>query len=603
MQGMREGRVQLDDGVYEIWQPVSQVRDHLEYLVRALEHGQDALIAEQCELWSDVVERSARVLDKLHGDLQGTNYGKKLRPGREHIKRFSVDDATQRELKILAAKGSQLRSRSSADSPDIAQRFRTSLPNVSADIALGPDDPCEPRCYLDTLQSCQRDLFLDTSFIPHKCAFLRLPLAPGAISTGIGQALTSNEIFRAELMRARIGQWPGDLELSHLQMFVDDVGAFIRSSRCPRSSHSTGNCCTIDEEIGHEEDVSSGAEKDLAKENSTMCLSLVLCGLDPFRVSDEFPMSRKSYVSVVQAFKLPHDFLSFWKSKSAMVSTTHAPCHSHFLIRSPETNERSWVLALSWNRRRRRACGLMFGCDDVELGELLCHLDQFKDSPAHPLLLPMILCELVTLTHFNAARLSVSQLHKMRFQTHIKVVGEYWQHMKVCPSESQIKEYSGDLNMIISKLAVNELAIRANLANIAAILEAADSCDRIVAEEVLEVPADWEATRSTLHQRLQKAQVEHQALLHEISCGQKIAAGQLQIIFNLIAQRDAQENIRQAAASTEIARIAREDGFAMRTIAVMTIAFLPATAVSSLFSMGMFDWQAGADEPVVTRRF
>ena len=114
---------------------------------------------------------------------------------------------------------------------------------------------------------------------------------------------------------------------------------------------------------------------------------------------------------------------------------------------------------------------------------------------------------------------------------------------------------------------------------------------------------DWETTKKTLHQRLRISQAQHRGLFRGISASQKVAAGQLQILFNIIAQQDARENLRQAAVSTEIARITREDGFAMRTIAVMTVAFLPATAVSSLFSMGVFDWQADVAATVVTTRF
>ena len=58
-----------------------------------------------------------------------------------------------------------------------------------------------------------------------------------------------------------------------------------------------------------------------------------------------------------------------------------------------------------------------------------------------------------------------------------------------------------------------------------------------------------------------------------------------------------------ASISTSIAAITKDDSFAMRTIAIMTIVFLPATAISSLFSTSMFDWQAAAGSPVVSIRF
>ena len=39
----------------------------------------------------------------------------------------------------------------------------------------------------------------------------------------------------------------------------------------------------------------------------------------------------------------------------------------------------------------------------------------------------------------------------------------------------------------------------------------------------------------------------------------------------------------------------------MKTLAAVTVAFLPGTFVSSLFSMSMFDWQATTEGMITTR--
>lgn len=53
-------------------------------------------------------------------------------------------------------------------------------------------------------------------------------------------------------------------------------------------------------------------------------------------------------------------------------------------------------------------------------------------------------------------------------------------------------------------------------------------------------------------------------------------------VFNLVTQQD-------ATASTTIAREAKADGTAMKTIAALTMVFLPGTFLSSVFSMSMLD--------------
>ena len=87
-----------------------------------------------------------------------------------------------------------------------------------------------------------------------------------------------------------------------------------------------------------------------------------------------------------------------------------------------------------------------------------------------------------------------------------------------------------------------------------------------------------------------------------------------------MAQRDNKDNLRLAKISTEIAAVTKDDSFAMRTVAVMSITFLPGTFVAvsagidyyhknadpihqSFFSMSMFNWQASGNDPVLSSRF
>ena len=64
-------------------------------------------------------------------------------------------------------------------------------------------------------------------------------------------------------------------------------------------------------------------------------------------------------------------------------------------------------------------------------------------------------------------------------------------------------------------------------------------------------------------------------------------------MYSLVAQRDASTNLeiakvaqRDAATNVQIAREAKADSSAMKTIAALTMVFLPATFMSSVFGMG-----------------
>ncbi|KAK3711955.1 hypothetical protein LTR37_009267 [Vermiconidia calcicola] len=96
---------------------------------------------------------------------------------------------------------------------------------------------------------------------------------------------------------------------------------------------------------------------------------------------------------------------------------------------------------------------------------------------------------------------------------------------------------------------------------------------------------------------------------------------QSKAIFNFIAQRDnalniqlaqssrkiAEEsrrdnllNIEIAKATAQVAEETRQDSAAMKTIAIMTLTFLPGAAVASFFGMGMFNWWPGDDQPIAS---
>ncbi|RFU25669.1 hypothetical protein B7463_g10668, partial [Scytalidium lignicola] len=75
-----------------------------------------------------------------------------------------------------------------------------------------------------------------------------------------------------------------------------------------------------------------------------------------------------------------------------------------------------------------------------------------------------------------------------------------------------------------------------------------------------------------------------------ISYLQERAKNQSTVLFNLIAHQDSMINIGLADSSRKIAEETKKDGSAMKTIAVMTMAFLPATFFAALFAVPSLQW-------------
>ncbi|PWI65239.1 hypothetical protein PCL_07289 [Purpureocillium lilacinum] len=72
-------------------------------------------------------------------------------------------------------------------------------------------------------------------------------------------------------------------------------------------------------------------------------------------------------------------------------------------------------------------------------------------------------------------------------------------------------------------------------------------------------------------------------------------SSQSSVVFALMTSEDACIAKEIAEASRDIARLTGKDSYSMKTVAIITMAFLPATFFAALFSMPLLDWR----EPVV----
>ncbi|KAK4186727.1 hypothetical protein QBC35DRAFT_464427 [Podospora australis] len=71
---------------------------------------------------------------------------------------------------------------------------------------------------------------------------------------------------------------------------------------------------------------------------------------------------------------------------------------------------------------------------------------------------------------------------------------------------------------------------------------------------------------------------------------------QSSVLFSFLTHEDAKINIVVASASRALAEATRRDGSSMKTIAVLTMAFLPATFLAALFSVPSLGWDENQPE-------
>lgn len=71
----------------------------------------------------------------------------------------------------------------------------------------------------------------------------------------------------------------------------------------------------------------------------------------------------------------------------------------------------------------------------------------------------------------------------------------------------------------------------------------------------------------------------------------------------MIAQKESQISIAVAEDSRTLASASREDSSAMKTIAAVTVVFLPGTFVAAFFAMPLFHWNVDSSSAIMSEYF
>ncbi len=124
--------------------------------------------------------------------------------------------------------------------------------------------------------------------------------------------------------------------------------------------------------------------------------------------------------------------------------------------------------------------------------------------------------------------------------------------------------------------------------------------------------ADWtllKAQKAELRDGLEYCTQELKVIVERASQTQEQIARQLTTALSMLAyeqqmlsRQDQKTSIDIADASKTIAEETKKDGYSMKTLAVVTMLFLPATSVSSILAMPLFRWDEGDDNTVVSTK-
>jgi len=198
----------------------------------------------------------------------------------------------------------------------------------------------------------------------------------------------------------------------------------------------------------------------------------------------------------------------------------------------------------------------------------------------------------------NTREIRDSDLKLQRFPNERVASEVYFASLTVAGGMASEKRHARTMQKFVDKcLKMRDPAngqTKPHLAKLAANLKEAFSYQRQVLQGVLDDTEQGSGTASRQIECVLSIMAQRQqALSIEISRGQaKLAEA---------SRREQGISIEIARASQSIAAETKRDGSSMKTLAVVTLVYLPCTTVSSIFAMPLFDWDAD-DRSVVNPR-
>ncbi|KAG4431984.1 hypothetical protein IFR05_012535 [Cadophora sp. M221] len=220
--------------------------------------------------------------------------------------------------------------------------------------------------------------------------------------------------------------------------------------------------------------------------------------------------------------------------------------------------------------------------------------DRLKSKQAltsHPFLVPLVVCDSLAKSLSSQLHTSSKRIFQLEQTIGVNDYGDNDLNAKTEPQQQPDLDFADinrSLNGELSRLANYEKFAKSQITLL----------ETILADKVLSLDQkDFSFLIITQMREYGESLLGwNKELLARTECQQKIVDGQIQTLYNLLAQRDNKLNYTIAEAS-------RRDSTAMKTIAIVTMVFLPGAYIATLFSMSMFNWHAASGEHVLSNNF
>ncbi|KAI1456387.1 hypothetical protein F4805DRAFT_229947 [Annulohypoxylon moriforme] len=267
------------------------------------------------------------------------------------------------------------------------------------------------------------------------------------------------------------------------------------------------------------------------------------------------------------------------------------------------------ALSVTYIQSRRFTYAVMFGCRDDLVASIISRLSKCDLSTFHPLTFPTLFADIERNRHASMVEKYTSKLLE-------RVVGVGILTQK--PMSENRSEHAGfrqdnvggsivtdDHASVLDWLEMNHIrnGLQTWQTQLKVVVDYLAELEELLCKEGIEASMD-NISQSMgdqgirIKERILQIINEYDEKIRNCSTVIDGMTFATQTEWNHIARVDTQTTLQLSNLTMEISRATQRDGSQMRTIALMTMIFLPGTFVATLFSMTFFDWKIRHDEVI-----
>ncbi|OTA87742.1 hypothetical protein M434DRAFT_15302 [Hypoxylon sp. CO27-5] len=248
----------------------------------------------------------------------------------------------------------------------------------------------------------------------------------------------------------------------------------------------------------------------------------------------------------------------------------------------------------------------MYGCPGSVMTMVMSRLSNCGLSTFHPLTLPMIFADIERNRHMDMVDEYIRKLMQRVLNMDKVTQTSTFTSQTESPGFQDLGTSSfssvGDYNTVLDWLEMNHIrsGLRTWQTQLKTLINHLPELEMIqygkVGEtEIENILTSLKIQGVRIKERLTQVINEYDEKVRECSTCIDGMTFSTQMEWNQIARADTGTNLKISKSTMEISRATQRDGSQMRSIALLTMIFLPGTFVATIFSMSFFNWKLKED--------